>query len=104
MLFAAMQVLIYRLTGQDDFVLGTVVAAQASDGNAATMVGHGTNVLPVRASVNPEATFEEHLKTARRRLLDAFDHQSLSFGSLVRSLNLPRDPSRTPLVHRDFQF
>ena len=102
MLFAAMQVLIYRLTGQDDFVLGTVVAAQASDGNSATMVGHGTNVLPVRASMNPDATFEEHLKAARKRLLDAFDHQSLSFGALVRSLNLPRDPSRTPLVTATF--
>jgi len=104
MLFAAMQVLVHRLTGQDDFVLGTVVAAQASDANAASMVGHGTNVLPVRASVNPEATFEEHLKTARRGLLDAFDHQSLSFGALVRSLNLPRDPSRTPLVTATFNF
>ena len=104
MLFAAMQVLIHRLTGQDDFVLGTVVAAQASDAKAASMVGHGTNVLPVRASVNPEATFEEHLKTARRGLLDAFDHQSLSFGALVRSLNLPRDPSRTPLVTATFNF
>ncbi len=102
MLFAAMQVLIHRLTGQDDFVLGTVVAAQASEANSASMVGHGTNVLPVRASVNPEATFEEHLKTARWRLLDGFDHQSLSFGALVRSLNLPRDPSRTPLVTATF--
>src|SRR5579864_1637825 len=104
MLFAAMQVLIHRLTGQDDFVLGTVVAAQASDANAASMVGHGTNVLPVRASVNPEAAFEEHLKTARRGLLDGFDHQSLSFGALVRSLNLPREPSRTPLVTATFNF
>jgi amino acid adenylation domain-containing protein len=102
MLFATMQVLIHRLTGQDDFVLGTVVAAQASEANAASMVGHGTNVLPVRASVDSEATFEEHLKTARRGLLDAFDHQSLSFGALVRSLNLPRDPSRTPLVTATF--
>ena len=98
LLFHAMQVLIYRLTGQDDFVLGTVVAAHAGAENGATLVGHGTNVLPVRASVNPEATFAEHLKTARRRLFDAFDHQSLSFGSLVRSLNLPRDSSRNPLV------
>ncbi|HZD94891.1 MAG TPA: amino acid adenylation domain-containing protein, partial [Candidatus Sulfotelmatobacter sp.] len=98
MLFAAMQVLIHRLTGQNDFVLGTVVAAQAAMENSAAMAGHGTNVLPVRAGVNPEATFEEHLKAVRRRLLDAFDHQSLSFGSLVRSLNLPRDPSRNPLV------
>jgi amino acid adenylation domain-containing protein len=98
MLFATMQVLIYRLTGQDDFVLGTVVAAQATAPDSATLVGHGTNVLPVRASVNPEATFAEHLKAARRNLYDAFDHQSLSFGSLVQSLNLPRDPSRNPLV------
>src|SRR5207244_1852451 len=51
-----------------------------------------------RASVNPEATFVEYLKASRRHLLDAFDHQSLSFGSLVRSLNLPRDPSRNSLV------
>jgi amino acid adenylation domain-containing protein len=98
MLFAAMQVLIHRLTGQVDFVLGAVVAAQAAAANGATMVGHGTNVLPVRASIHPEATFEEYLKAARRHLLDAFDHQSISFGSLVRSLNLPRDPSRNPLI------
>jgi len=74
----------------------------AAAGNSTAMVGHGTNVLPVRASVNPEATFQEHLKTARRRLFDAFDNQSLSFGSLVRSLNLPRDSSRNPLVPMTF--
>ncbi|HEX4606136.1 MAG TPA: amino acid adenylation domain-containing protein, partial [Candidatus Angelobacter sp.] len=102
MLFSAMQVLIYRLTGQDDFVLGTVVAAQATAPDSATLVGHGTNVLPVRTSVNPGVTFVEYLKTARRGLLDAFDHQSLSFGSLVQSLNLPRDPSRNSLVSVTF--
>jgi amino acid adenylation domain-containing protein len=102
MLFSAMQVLLYRLTGQDDFVLGTVVAAQATAPDSATLVGHATNVLPVRASVNPEATFVEYLKASRRHLLDAFDHQSLSFGSLVRSLNLPRDPSRNSLVAATF--
>ncbi len=37
-------------------------------------------------------------------MLDAFDHQSLSFGTLLRSLNLPRDPSRNPLVTVSFNF
>ena len=97
-LFAAMQVLIQRLTGQNDFVLGTVVASLAGVDNGATTTGHSTNVLPVRASVDPEAKFVKHLKDVRRSLLDAFDHQSLSFGALVRSLNLPRDPTRNPLV------
>ncbi len=98
MMFAAMEVLIHRLTGQDNFVLGSVVAAQATVGNSATMVGHGTNVLPVRVQLDSEAPFEVYLKSSRRRLLDAFDHQTLSFGSLIRSLKLPRDASRNPLV------
>src|SRR5215472_9835448 len=68
------------------------------------MVGHATNVLPVRANVDSEATYLEHLQAAFLQMLDAFDHQTLSFGSLVRSLNLPRDPSRNPLVGVTFNF
>jgi amino acid adenylation domain-containing protein len=103
-LFATLQVLIHRLSGQGDFVFGAVVASQAAEENAASMVGHATNVLPVRANVNPEATYLEHLQAAFLQVLEAFDHQSLSFGSLVRSLNLPRDPSRNPLVTVSFNF
>jgi amino acid adenylation domain-containing protein len=103
-LFATLQVLIHRLSGQDDFVFGAVVASQAAGENASTMVGHATNVLPVRANVDSEATYLEHLQTAFLQMLDGFDHQSLSFGSLVRSLNLPRDPSRNPLLTVSFNF
>ena len=103
-LFTTMQVLIHRLSGQGDFVLGAVLASQAAEENAASMVGHATNLLPVRVNVDSEATYQEHLQTAFLQVLDAFDHQSLSFGSLVRSLNLPRDPSRNPLVTVSFNF
>jgi amino acid adenylation domain-containing protein len=103
-LFATLQVLIYRLSGQGDFVFGAVVASQAAGENASTMVGHATNVLPVRANVDSEATYLEHLQAAFLQMLDGFDHQSLSFGSLVRSLNLPRDPSRNPLLTVSFNF
>src|SRR5215472_5537362 len=54
-LFATLQVLIQRLSGQGDFVLGAVLASQAAEENASSMVGHATNVLPVRANVNSEA-------------------------------------------------
>jgi amino acid adenylation domain-containing protein len=103
-LFASLQVLIHRLSGQGDFVFGAVVASQAAGENASTMVGHATNVLPVRANVDSEATYLEHLQTAFLQMLDGFDHQSLSFGSLVRFLNLPRDPSRNPLLTVSFNF
>ena len=103
-LFAAMQVLIHRLSSQSDFVLGAVVAAQAALEEATEMVGHGTNLLPVRATIDPEATFPEYLHIAFERQLDAFDHQSVSFGALLNSLSLPRDPSRNPLVTVSFNF
>ena len=103
-LYAAMQVLIYRLTGQEDFVLGAVVASQAASESGPSLVGHATHVLPVRSSVDANITFEEHLRATRKRLLDAFEHQSLTFGSLIRILNLPRDSSRNPLVTVTFNF
>ena len=36
--------------------------------------------------------------SVRRTLLDAYEHQHLTFGALLRKLNLPRDPSRLPLI------
>jgi amino acid adenylation domain-containing protein len=103
-LFATLQVLIHHLTGQGDFVFGVVLASQAAEEHASTMVGHATNVLPVRVNVDSDATYRQHLQAAFLQVLDAFDHQSLSFGSLVRSLNLPRDSSRNPLVTISFNF
>ncbi len=32
-------------------------------------------------------------------LLDAFEHQTLTYGALLRKLPVPRDPSRLPLVN-----
>ena len=43
-------------------------------------------------------SFAEHLRAARKSFLDAQAHPRLTFGTLVRTLKLPRDPSRTPLV------
>src|SRR5262249_54049329 len=35
-------------------------------------------------------------------LLDAYEHQEYTFGTLMQKLNLPRDPSRVPLVSVTF--
>jgi len=39
---------------------------------------------------------KEYLTTTRRRLLDAYDHQEFTYGTLLRKLSIPRDPSRLP--------
>jgi len=97
MMYAAFQSFIQRLSNQEDFVLGIVAAGQSIAGNQ-DLVTHGVSLLPVRMRTNPEETFAKHLKEARNKIFDAFEHQNYSLGSLVKKLDIPRDLSRQPLI------
>jgi len=96
-ILAAYEVLFFRITGQDDFVLGIPSAGQAAT-SMFQLVGHCVNLLPLRTHIEPERPFKEHLLMRRKALLDAYDHQQLSYGKLIETLRIPRDPSRVPLV------
>jgi len=96
-LVAGFAVLLRRLAGQDDVVIGIPSAGQAADG-LDTLVGHAVNVLPLRARIGAEAPFAEVLGGVRDDLMDAFDHQRHTLGSLLARLSLARDPARLPLV------
>jgi len=102
-LLAGFEALISRLSGQGDFVVGVPMAGQAllDDG---LLVGHCVNTIPLRCRVEPAVRFVDHLKRVRDGFLEAQSHQRLTFGSLVRRLNVPRDPSRTPLVSVTFNI
>ncbi len=99
---AAFEVLLHRLTAQEDFVVGVAVAGQAAIDDGDHLVGHCVNTLPLRVALDPRAGFTEHLRSSRKALVEAQDHAELTFGSLIRRLNLPRDPRRTPLVDMTF--
>ena len=96
-LLAGFEVLISRLSGQEDLVIGVPMAGQALLDNS-YLVGHCVNTIPLRCRVEQTSRFVDHLKSVRHAFLDAQSHQQLTFGSLVRRLNVPRDPGRTPLV------
>ncbi|URL60060.1 amino acid adenylation domain-containing protein [Luteibacter flocculans] len=96
-LLSAFAVLLRRLAGQDDVVIGIPTAGQAAEGQE-TLVGHCVNVLPLRARVDDSASFANVLGEVRNHLLDAFEHQRYTLGSLLARLSLVRDPSRLPLV------
>ena len=98
---AAFEALLHRLTGQTDLVVGIPVAGQAAidDGD---LVGHCVNTLPLRIEVVGTGSFIDHLRASKKAFVEAQDHTELTFGSLVRRLNIPRDPRRTPLVDLTF--
>ncbi|MFI6321051.1 amino acid adenylation domain-containing protein [Nonomuraea sp. NPDC050556] len=100
-LLAAFQVLLGRLSGQDDFAVGTPIAGRGLpelDG----VVGMFVNTLVMRADLTGDPTFTEFVARTRDAALDAYAHQDLPFERLVNHLNVPRDVSRTPLVQAVF--
>jgi len=96
-LLAAFGLLLQRVSGQDDVVIGIPSAGQAAGGHHG-LVGHCVNVLPLRVSIDTTAPFAAGLAKVRGDLLDAFDHQQYTIGSLLARLALPRDPGRLPLA------
>jgi amino acid adenylation domain-containing protein len=90
--------LIHRLCDQDDVVIGIPMAGQSRVENGSTLVGHCVNFLPIRSGFQPEQPLAEFLKQTRRTLLDAYDHQDYTYGTLLHTLRLPSDPSRLQLI------
>ncbi len=96
-LLAGFQTLLYRLSGQTDVVVGIPAAGQ-SVGGYQNLVGHCVNTLAIRSRLDGAAPFASLLGATRTTMLDAFEHQQYTYGSLLRKLPILRDPSRLPLV------
>jgi amino acid adenylation domain-containing protein len=102
-LLAGFEALLSRLTSQDDIVVGVPTAGQSLlEGQ--TLVGHCVNFLPVRARMSGGMKFSELLASQKRAVLDAYDHQTYTYGTLVRKLSLQRDRSRLPLMEVQFNL
>ncbi len=97
-LFTGFTTLMRRLSGQSDVVVGIAAAGQSVGGHE-MLVGHCVNILPVRLDVDAGTGFAAVLDATSANLLDAFEHQQYTFGTLLQKLAIPRDPSRLPLVN-----
>lgn len=97
-LMTAFEILIHKLTKKDDLVIGISSATQSVLGEY-DLCGHLVNLLPIRLPFEKKDSFESLGKKLKKKMLDGFDHQSFTFGSLLNELKLERDPSRIPLIN-----
>ncbi|MDZ5645865.1 non-ribosomal peptide synthetase [Nitrospirillum sp. BR 11828] len=93
---ALVQALLYRLTGQTDLALGTLVAPRERPELADT-VGFFVNTLVLRQAVAGNRPFRDHLAETRDVCLQAMDDQHCPFEALVAAVDAPRDLGRNPL-------
>ncbi len=102
-LLAVFNVLVHRLTGQEDIVIGIPAAGQMAFGGH-DLVGHCVNFLPLRGLITDTVSFEDYLAATKSSVLDAYDHQHSTYASLLQKLTLPRDPGRLPLMSVSFNL
>ncbi|KRB68014.1 non-ribosomal peptide synthetase [Noviherbaspirillum sp. Root189] len=97
-LLAGWAVLLARLAGTDDLVIGTPVANRTRV-EAEPLVGFFVNALALRLDLSGDPDVAEILARVKRRTLEAQEHQALPFEHLVESLS----PTRTLDHHPVFQ-
>jgi iturin family lipopeptide synthetase A len=105
MLFAGWSALLHRLSGQDDLVVGVPFDSPIRVGEEGrSLFANTTNMLPIRSILHDGSTFVEYLQRVKALILEASEHQDYFFGHLIRKLNLPRDPSRSPFFNVTFNL
>ena len=102
-LLAAFQALLARLSGQDDFLVGSAIAGRTR-AETEGIAGLFVNTLVLRGRTTGHPTVREFLARVRDLCLGAYAHQDMPFEKLVEELNPPRDLSRTPLFQVFFNM
>jgi amino acid adenylation domain-containing protein/FkbM family methyltransferase len=95
-LLAAFKVMLWRLSGQRDIVVGTPIAGRAQ-WQTQDLIGLFVNTLALRTQLSAQNTFREHLLQVKRAALAGFAQQELPFERVVQELQPLRDPSRQPI-------
>ena len=102
-LLAAFQLLLSRLSGQDDICVGTVTAGR-NRLELENLVGFFATTLVLRGDLGGSPSFEELAARTRQGVLGAYAHQDLPFEKVVEELQPERSLQYTPFFQVMFAF
>lgn len=93
---SAVSALLYRLTGDQDIVIGI---PDGDRGHSAfdSMVGFTVNMLAIRSQISGTTTYLEFLVEYRKTCLGAYEHRIIPFDYLPHKLKMPRRTSHNPV-------
>jgi len=88
--------LLCKLSGQEDIVVGTPVAGR-DHADLQLITGMFVNTLALRNRPAGEKSFNDFLLEVRQQSLNAFENQEYLFEDLVEAVTVNRDTGRNPL-------
>jgi amino acid adenylation domain-containing protein/non-ribosomal peptide synthase protein (TIGR01720 family) len=95
-LYAGLTIVLSRLSGQRDMVIGVPVANRQRV-ELEGLIGFFVNTLPLRTRVSDEWSVAEYLARVRRMMLDGYSHQDVPFEQIVETIQPPRSLSHSPV-------
>ncbi|MEC2066182.1 non-ribosomal peptide synthetase [Bacillus inaquosorum] len=110
-LLAVYSILLSKLSGQEDIVVGTPAAGRPH-ADLERVIGMFVNTLAMRSQPEGHKTFSSYLQDIRHLALTAYEHQDYPFEELADKLDTQREVNRNPLFDamlvlqssEDFQF
>lgn len=100
-LLAAYKVLLLRLTGQSDVIVGSPLAGRDHP-VAETLVGSFAKIVALRTDLGGDPSFRETVRRVRATVLEAQDNQLVPFERVVAELKTPRDLNCSPIFQTVF--
>ena len=95
---AALRLLMYRWSGQSDFLLGTTASNRSRSGTE-RMPGPFVNPLPLRNAIAEGQTAQGLLNDEKKAVMEAFAHQDCPFAKIVEAVNPERTGDDNPLFN-----
>jgi amino acid adenylation domain-containing protein len=96
LLLAVYYVLLAKLTGQEDIVVGTAVMGRPHP-DLEPIIGMFINMVPLRNYPKGEMCFRDFLQLVKEYTLRALENQDYQFEDMVEMVLDKRDASRSPL-------
>ncbi|HET6376091.1 MAG TPA: condensation domain-containing protein, partial [Methylocella sp.] len=101
LLLAAYEVLLHRLSGQSEVVVGVPTSGRLQAG-VASLAGNCVNPVAIAGALNPRLPFVEFLHDVGEKLREALLHQNFPFPLLVERLQPERQGDRWPVFQTTF--
>lgn len=103
LLLAGFSILLAKIAGQEDLVVGTPVAGRQHTA-LENVMGMFVNTLAMRLAPAPGKKLPRFIEEVKNSTIEAFENQDFPFEDLVEQVKVRRDTSRNPIFDVMFAF